>query len=261
VGGVAAAGVGALAGGGSGAAAGTGSAASAGGGGSGITAAVARVGSVGAGSSAGGGSVSPPSSPSTGSVANGGGLRRQPDPPSNGAGEGGVVDPAPAVTHRNESTARTENTSSGTAVAPGPALATSQALSSIGGEPLAGSGFETQSIQRGFVPASVSATARTPAPSSRSTASGSMGVGGLVVGAPLESVGPPEFSGAGGAPVVSDISSVGSAGPTNPQPAGTKGALSRAADQVRGFRRRLGQMPSDAAPHATPPRIPIEHEE
>jgi hypothetical protein len=139
-------------------------------------------------------------------------------------------------------------------------------LSSIGGEPLAGSGFETQSVQRGFVPASVSAspTARTPAPSSRSTARGAMGVGDLLVGAPLESVGPSEFSGAVGTPVVSDITSVGSAGPTNPQPpgtAGTKGALSRAADQVRGFRRRLGRIPSDAAPHATPPRIPIEHEE
>ncbi len=268
VGGVAAAGVGAIAGGGGGATAGTGSAASAGGSGSSTTTAVARVGSVGPGSSAGGGSVSPPASPSPGSVANGGLVRRQPDPPSNGAGDGGaVVDPALASSRRHESTARTENVSSGSAGAAGPALTASQAFSSIGGERLVGSGFETQSVQRGFVPASVSASgtaaAPGPAPAAPSSARGAIG-GDPVVSSPGESASPSELAGAGGSSVGSDITMVGSAGPANPQPPGalrTKGALSRAADQVRGLQRRLGRIPSDAAPHATPPRIPIEHEE
>jgi hypothetical protein len=64
--------------------------------------------------------------------------------------------------------------------------------------------------------------------------------------------------------VVSDVTSVGSTGPTNPQPPPTakgKSGLARAANQVRDFRRRFGSLPSDAAPHATPPRIPIDHEE
>jgi type IV secretion system protein TrbL len=268
VGGVAAAGVGALAGGGGGAAAGTGSAASAGSAGSGTTAAVALVGSVGAGSSGGAGLVSPPASPSPSSLANEGGVRRQPDPPLNGAGNGGVgINTALPSSDRHGSTARTDNVSSGSAAAPGSALTASRALSSIGGEQLAGSGFETQSAQRGFAPTSVSASSAsaTPAsaPFSPSTARGAMG-GDSVVSAPMESAGPSELAGAGGSSVASGIASVGSVGTTNPQPPGnvrTGGTLSRAADQVRGFRRRLGQIPSDAAPHATPPRIPIEHEE
>jgi len=88
--------------------------------------------------------------------------------------------------------------------------------------------------------------------------------GDPVVSAPGESASPSELAGAGGSSVGSDITMVGSAGPANPQPPEalrTKGALSRAADQVRGLQRRLGRIPSDAAPHATPPRIPIEHEE
>jgi hypothetical protein len=110
----------------------------------------------------------------------------------------------------------------------------SSALSSIGGESLAGSGFESESIQRGFASASVNAT-------DEATASGAS------------------------SPLLSDVSSVGSAGPASSQPPATtareKGALSRVAGQFQGFRRRLRSLPSDAAPHATPPRIPIEHEE
>ena len=213
-GGNAAAGVGALAGGG-GAAAGTGSAASAGGAGSGTASAVASVGSVGSGSSTGGGSVPPPS----GSTANGWVTRGQPDPPSNvfRATQG-----PPSV---------------------------SSALSSIGGEPLAGSGFESESFQRGFAPASVIASDGT-------TASGAS--------SPSNTASPESSA------VQSDVTSAGSAGTASPPPpamareparAREIGALARAADQVRSFRRRLGSVPSDAASHATPPRIPIEHEE
>jgi hypothetical protein len=172
VGGAAVAGVGALAGGGS-AAAGTGSAASAGGAGSSTTTAVANVGSVGAGSSAGGGSVSPPLSQSPSSSTNDGGMRRQLDPPSNGSGDGGAADQQGVTPRMRGNTMHGENVSSGTMGVRVPPLASS-ALSSIGGGPLEGSGFETQPAQRGFTPASVSAgdavAAPIPALSSPSTA-------------------------------------------------------------------------------------------
>ena len=265
VGGAAVAGVSALAGGGS-AATGAGSAAGAGGAGSSTTTAVASVGSVGSGSSAGGGSVPPPSSPLPGSIANGGGMRGQPDPPSASSGNGGAVDPPAATSRMRGNTTRGENVSSGSAATQSPS-SVSSALSSIGGEPLAGSGFETQTAQRGFAPTSVNANDGTttpvsgPAsPSSARTAAGGDSVANGPVGADI----PSDPASPGSSGVVSDVTSLGSAGPTNPQPptpAKAKSGLARAADQVRGFRRRLGSLPSDAAPHATPPRIPIDHEE
>ena len=268
VGGAAVAGVGALAGGGS-AAAGTGSAASAGGAGSSTTTAVASVGSVGAGSSAGGGSVSPPSSPSPGSTANGGGARRQPDPPSNGSGDGGALSIRQSPRSRPRgNTARGENVSSGSTATQAPP-SVSSALSSIGGEPLAGSGFETQPAQRGFAPASVSASdgatdTEDRGPSSPSTVrsgtSGDVCCQRFHGSEPLRRTRPVQavlglcrMSHPWEAPVPQVRN--------RPHTARGKSALTRAADQVRGFRRRLGSLPSDAAPHATPPRIPIEHEE
>jgi type IV secretion system protein TrbL len=267
VGGATATGVGALAAGG-GAMAGTGSAASAGGAGSSTRTAVASVGLVGAGSSSGGGSVSPPSSPSLSGSTGGGGVRRQPDPPSNGSSDGGfAADPTPTTSRRHGSSARSESVSSASKGAPAPASTPSKALSSIGGEPLAGSGFETQVPQRGFAPASIRATeaaaAQGPATSSPSTARDANG-GDAVAGADSVEGAPGGVADQRGSSVVSDVASVGSTGPASPQTPPTargKSALSRAADQVRGLRRRLGSLPADAAPHATPPRIPIDHEE
>jgi len=265
VGGAAVAGVSALAGGGS-AAAGTGSAASAGGAGSSTTTAVAGVGSIGSGSSAGGGSVSPPSPSSSASAVNGAGTRRQPDPPSSGSGDGSGAVAPPIAGSRRGTTSRGENVSSGSAVAQSPPSVAS-ALSSIGGEPLAGSGFETQVAQRGFAPASVNAndggTPTGSVPSSPSPAPSGTG-GDSMAGLPIEGVAPSNSTSPDSSGVVSDVTSVGSAGPSNPQPPPTaKGnsGLARAANQVRGFRRCLASLPSDAAPHATPPRIPIDHEE
>jgi type IV secretion system protein TrbL len=224
VGGAAVAGVGALAGGG-GAAAGAGSAASAGGAGFSTRSAVASVGSVGASLPAGGDSVSPPLSPSPGSSVSDGAERGQPDPPSRGS-----------------------------------SFSISSDLSSIGGEPLEGSGFETERVQRGFAHMSVTANDQTPAlgpsPSGLSVRGGTSADG--EGGAP-SNLANPDSTG-----MMSDFTSVGSAGPASPQPplpANRKNPLTRAVDQVRGLRRRIRSLPSDAAPHATPPRIPIDHEE
>jgi type IV secretion system protein TrbL len=219
---VAVAGVTALAGVGAGAAAGAGSAGGAGGTGSRTTTAVASVGTVGANSSAGD-SVSPPSSPSSGFA--GVSERRQPDPPSSGL--------RPSI---------------------------SSALSSIGGESLEGSGFETERPQRGFARMSVTAGEQTSAAGrSASPLAVRGGASGDGEGAALSNLTSPDSSG-----IVPDVASVGSAGSMSPQappPANRKNPLTRAVDQVRSLRRRLRSLPSDAAPHATPPRIPIDHEE
>jgi type IV secretion system protein TrbL len=207
-----------------GAAAGTGTAASSGGAGSRTTTAVASVGAVGAGPS-GGDSVSPPLSSSPGFAANGVAERRQPDPPPTGL--------HPSI---------------------------SSTLSSIGGEPLEGSGFETERVQRGFARMMATANDQTPAagPSpSRLVVSGATTGDGE--GAAASNLSSPDSSG-----IVPDVTSVGNAGlpsPQPPPPANRKNPLTRAVDQVSGLRRRLRSLPSDAAPHATPPRIPIDHEE
>ena len=224
-GGAAVAGVSALAGGGSGAAAGASSAASFGGAGTSTRSAVARVGSVGANSFPGGASVSPPSAPSPGFSVSDRSERRQPDPPSRGS-----------------------------------SFSISSALSSIGGEPLEGSGFEAQQGHHGFAPVSVTTSegTGTSRPSTLSPSAVRIGATGGGEGASPSDVTKPSSFGVG-----SDVAAVGSAGSANPQPAPTnsRNALTRAVDQVRGLRRRLGSLPSDAAPHATPPRIPIDHEE
>jgi type IV secretion system protein TrbL len=221
---VAVAGVTALAGVGAGAAAGAGSTGGTGGTGSRTTTAIASVGAVGANSSAGD-SVSPPSSPSSGFAANGLGERRQPDPPPSGL--------HPSI---------------------------SSTLSSIGGERLEGSGFETERVQRGFARMTVTANDQTPAPgpspSRLAVPDATTGVG---EGPAASNLASPDSSG-----IVPDVTSVGSAGPASPQPrlpANRTNPLTRAVDQVRGLRRRLRSLPSDAAPHATPPRIPVDHEE
>jgi type IV secretion system protein TrbL len=222
-GGAAVAGLGALVA-GSGAGAGAGTAASAGGAGSRTTAAVASVGEVGAGSSSGS-SVSPPSSPSPGLAANGIAERRQPDPPPSSF-----------------------------------RLSISSALSSIGGEPLEGSGFEAQPVQRGFMRMSVTANDQTSAPG---TSASPLAVRGGTSGYGEEAA-PSNLSSPDSSGIVPDVGTTGSAGSTSPQPpvpANRKNPLARAVDQVRGLRRRLRSLPSDAAPHATPPRIPIDHEE
>ena len=150
---------------------------------------------------------------------------------------------------------RSENVSSGSRVAPAPASCF-VGLSSIGGEPLAGSGFETQAAQRGFAPASVKATdgaaAPGPAPSSPSTARGGTS-GDSVASADSVEAAPGGVSDQRGSAAASDVASVGSAGPASPQPppaARGKSALSRAADQVRGFGAGLDHYPR--MPRRTP---------
>ena len=142
---------------------------------------------------AGGGSAPPPSS--KGDAGLGGGPKRQPDPPSNSSG--------------------------------------GFSLAAVGGEPLAGSGFESEKPAGGF--------------SSSKNESGADGI-------PPKPTAPQGEAAAGGR--ASQV--------PPPQPRkqpGSAGAASGVSEQLQRFRRRLPALPSDAAPHTTPPRMPIDHHE
>ena len=141
-----------------------------------------------------GGGSTPPPR-SSGHAGSNGGPKRQPDPPSSGSGG---------------------------------------SLASVGGEPLAGSGFETEKPAAGF--------------SSSTEGNGSNGI-------------PPQP----GAPPRESAATEGSAGQVQPPPSrrqpGSAKTGSGVSEQMQRFRRRLPSIPSDAAPHATPPRMPIDHHE
>jgi type IV secretion system protein TrbL len=95
-------------------------------------------------------------------------------------------------------------------------------LAFLGGEPLGGSGFENETPARGF-----SAGSNGPSSDAQTTN----------IGSTATPVAPPS--------------------PTAPEAAGPRTVSQR----IQNFRRRLPALPSDAAPHATPPRMPIDQHE
>jgi type IV secretion system protein TrbL len=135
-------------------------------------------------SSGTGGSVSPPSNTKGGATI-GSAVRQQPNPPSTNSG--GVT------------------------------------LASLGGEALAGSGFEDEPPSRGFRPNT------SEPPASGETVSDKVG---------------------------------GASAPTSQQinPPRENGGRSPG-NRFQRFRRGFPAIPSDAAPHATPPRMPIDHQD
>jgi type IV secretion system protein TrbL len=241
--------VGAVAAGGAGAGAGAGAGSS----GSSASSAVASVGAAGGtgggtGVAGGGGSVAPPSAPSQGSGGGMGGPRVQPDPPVSSGTTAFAANPdsAPAASTRTGSDATV-----------------SSMISSTGGEPLAGSGFEGERPARGFTsaprPARTSRETR-PAPAFASDRAGT--TGGEVS---------PDPGTVSAVPEVSSVATGASAEQTPPRASGWERivstarrvhrGLSRASDHMDDMRRRVGPLPSDAAAHATPPRMPIDHHE
>ena len=232
---------------------------------------------MGAAGRAGGGSVPPPSSPSPGPSSNGG--PRQPSPPSGGSGNGSIPVSSGSGSsngsggHQSASNGAPSSSSNGTAQSASPPVRS--ALSSVGGDSLAGSGFEGERPASGFTPTSVPAV---PA-GTRAASEPRVGVApaSTRVNAPSDprsSSSEPSSAGSeapsGGSPV-SDVQSVGSAssGSSSPAPGGrlasgarrTQKTFSNAADRLRGVRRQWGGLPSDAAPHTPPPRMPIDHGE
>jgi type IV secretion system protein TrbL len=252
---------------------GAGASSSAAGGGASST--VASVGGgTGAAGSAGGGSVPPPSSPSPGPSS--GGRPRQPNPPSNGS----ATTPAPSISqasasngagsvHLSSNGSSTSGTSRSTSVPE--ASPQRSVLASVGGDTLAGSGFEGERPAAGFVAHSVPVPTRSAGsvfapPTSPASNPDSP--------PPTDTVGGTESADGARPSAVSDVQSVSSSANTKHGAAGppvgeriaskarrTQRVFSGAADRLRGTRQQFGGLPSDAAPHTQPPRMPIDHSE
>lgn len=208
--------------------------------------------------SGGGGSVPPPSAPSpSAGPRNGGsgGPGRQPDPPSfaspaNGNGNGSGAHSASVSngtppSSSNGASVRAYATNSGQQ----PTSASS--VASLGGEPLAGSGFEGERPTRGFA-----SSVAPPQSAPRGSAAAPGGSGDAA---------PTLDTGTSSAPA-SGANEIGSVGPAASQPAtppsspirSVKGLAGRVSHKYWRYRNAMGMLPSDAAPHATPPRMPID---
>jgi hypothetical protein len=128
------------------------------------------------------------------------------------------------------------------------------AMSAVGGQPLAGSGFEGERSAKGFQPTTQIVTA-SDAPA--------IGQQSLVEETTAEAV-----AGAGSASAVAGVPS-GSMSVSTPTRAGRTAGLASTIQAVRqGLTRAAYQMylirrqfPTDAAPSASPPRMQIDHHE
>ena len=248
--------------------------------GGGASSTVASVGgATGAAGKAGGGTVPPPPSSPPGPSSNGG--PRQPNPPAGGSGAGPASVPTVNVGSNGGSGAQapsngvpSSSVGNGTThSAPGSSSPSWSAMASVGGDSLAGSGFEGERSAAGFTPTSIpigigpaqKPGPAPPKPTTNATACDtSITVESSASGSELSS----------GASPVSEVQSVSSASAPASQPPTptrreklassarrTQGAFSGAADRLRGTRQRFGGLPTDAAPHAQPPRMPIDHSE
>jgi type IV secretion system protein TrbL len=224
--------------------------------GGGASGMVASVGSgIGAGGNTGGGSVPPPSSPTPGPSS--AGHPRQPNPPGTAAG---------GSLHMFD-TGLQNSGQSGTAFIPGSSTSGS-VLASVGGDSLTGSGFEAVRPASGFLGHSISVPTR-----STESASGPLTTPSNQKHAPTDSVAATESGSGAPHSGISDLQLASS--PTNTgggasAPFGEQGpskarrtqsVFSGVADRLKRTRQQFGGLPSDAAPHIPPPRMPIDHSE
>jgi hypothetical protein len=231
------------------------------------------VGGAGAAGRAGGGSVPPPSSPAPSPSSNGG--PKQPSPPSSGSANGSMPVTSGSSSGAGGSGSQSPRDSAPSSAGNGTTSTTSSpgrsVISSVGGDSLAGSGFESERPASGFAPTSVPVGPRSgtqgrvgAAPASNRTT------------APVDQAATSSESSDGpeipsGSSPVSEVQSVNSAFTEKSRPAPgerlstgarrTQKTFSSAADRLRGVRRQWGGVPSDAAPHTPPPRMPIDHGE
>ncbi len=194
---------------------------------------------LGVGGTTAAGSVPPPSSLSVGSSGNG-------RPKSIGTSVAGGTTAVPPPT-------------------PSPASSESvrSLVASLGGESLAGSGFETQRPAAGFRSYSVPV-----APRAQSASPGNSAGAGDQASVSAEPGGDSSQGASGSA---SESASSANAKPNPPAPKRREilasGAqrvertFSGAAQRLRNAGPRFRGLPSDAAPHAQPPRMPIDHSE
>ena len=190
--------------------------------------------SIGGTGAAGGGSAPPPPNTPLGSSPNG--RPKQPNPPSSGGAVVPTISSSPASPVSDQSV-----------------------LSSLGGERLAGSGFERERPAAGFVANSIPIGTPSAPPKDGSPNSGASA--GEISNASPES----------GSIRDAQSTEVPAARSQPPPPGGSENSgssvrraeriFSGAAQRLQSTRRRFGGLPSDAAPHAQPPRMPIDHSE
>jgi type IV secretion system protein TrbL len=227
-------------------------------------------GGMGAAGSSGGGSVPPPSSPTPGPAS--GGRPKQPNPPSNGS----ASSPTPSI---NQTSA--PNGGAGLQPSSNAPLNVGDSrgayspehphsvLASVGGDSLVGSGFEGERSAAGFLAHSI------PIPTQRAGSSTAASASPASTKQPSTDASAPIESGSGaGTSTMSDVQSV-SSGANAKRMASvprigervastarrTQEVFSGAAGRLRGARQKFGGLPSDAAPHTPPPRMPIDHGE
>jgi type IV secretion system protein TrbL len=256
----------------------------------------------------GSGTVPPPSLPPSGASSNG--PPRQPDPPPINRSSAGAT-PEVAGSSASNVTAAFRNGSGKSGSSQGNANdvpSERSALSTVGGDSLAGSGFETERPAAGFTSVTglvrnsgapyvpppldpVRSGSGTDAASGEVTSSATPRAIGRFADAEVVARTIQGTSAAGGnRPLPSpngsealagqkphnsaaSVRSVHSNGRADQQPPASKGlreriastarnadqAFSGAANRLRGLRNQLGGLPSDAAPHTPPPRMPIDH--
>lgn len=198
-----------------------------------VSRSVAGIGGTGA---AGPGSVPPPSSLPGGSLPN-----RRPKPPNPPATSGGAATPLTSPVPISSESARS-------------------ALSSLGGENLTGSGFEAERPAAGFHSYSVPLAPRQTSPKNDTVDSDA---------ASNRAAGESSRSSVGS---VSEVASAGSSSSEGQQPLTpgrgerlasgarrTERVFSGAAHRLRNTGQRFRGLPTDAAPHMQPPRMPIDH--
>ena len=215
----------------------------------------------------------PPPSPSPGPSS--GGRPRQPNPPSNGS----ATDPAPSISQASVSNGAgsvhlSSNGSSDSATSRSSSVPESSpqrsVLASVGGNSLAGSGFEAERPAAGFLAHSIPVPVRSAGSSFASpTSPASNGDSPST-----DAVGGTDSPVGAGPSAVPDVQSVSSSANTKHGAAGTpigervasrarrtQRVFSGAADRLRGTHQQFRGLPSDAAPHTPPPRMPIDQGE
>jgi type IV secretion system protein TrbL len=237
----------------------------------GASSAVASVAGVGYNGTPGGGSVPPPPSPPPAPASNG--TPKQPSPPSGGSSGAAAPVFSQNVASNGGSGFQPPVDSAASLRGLESRISMPSVLASVGGDSLAGSGFEGERPAAGFISHSV------PVGASLANQPDSVPRPPIATASSAESTTAEESSvGGPGTPVgsspASDVESVGPPASAKDQPPPpplgeklassarrTQQVFSGAAGRFRGTRQRLGGMPSDAAPHTPPPRMPIDHSE
>jgi type IV secretion system protein TrbL len=156
---------------------------------------------------------------------------------------GGTVPPPPSPPSGPSPNGHPRQPGPPTSGSGGSSRTRSAVLSSVGGESLASSGFEGERPASGFTTFSVPITPRARAEANSGDDS------------------PRDQQPAGSGPPISLAPRPPSSETPSPGTGQTRRALSGLTSRLKNVRSRFGGLPSDSASHATPPRMPVEHDE